>query len=34
MSTGVSCFEPFVWDLESRGVSRIDVRVMIPGIDV
>jgi hypothetical protein len=33
MSTGVSYFEQFVWDLESRGVSNIDVPVLILGID-
>jgi hypothetical protein len=33
MSTGVSYFEQFVWDLEKRGVSNIDVPVMIVGID-
>ncbi len=34
MSSGVSYFEQFVWDLEKRGVSNIDVPVMIIGIDV
>ncbi len=33
MSTGVSYFEQFVWDLESRGVSDIDIPVLILGID-
>ncbi|MCK4735334.1 MAG: hypothetical protein KAT65_22975 [Methanophagales archaeon] len=33
MSTGVSYFEQFVWDLEHRGVSDIDIPVMIYGID-
>ena len=33
MSTGVSYFEQFVWDLDSRGVSNIDIPVMILGID-
>lgn len=33
MSTGVSYFEQFVWDLESRGVANIDIPVMILGID-
>jgi len=33
MSSGVSYFEQFVWDLESRGVSNIDIPVMILGID-
>ena len=34
MSTGVSFFEQFVWDLENRGVSNIDIPVLILGIDV
>lgn len=33
MSTGVSYFEQFLWDLEARGVSDIDVPVLIIGID-
>jgi hypothetical protein len=33
MSTGVSYFEQFVWDLESRGVADIDIPVLIIGID-
>lgn len=33
MSTGVSYFEQFVWDLEQRGVSNIDIPVLIVGID-
>jgi len=33
MSTGVSYFEQFIWDLESRGISNIDIPVMILGID-
>ncbi len=33
MSTGVSYFEQFIWDLESRGVSNIDTPVLILGID-
>ena len=33
MSTGVSYFEQFVWDLENRGVADIDIPVMILGID-
>ena len=33
MSTGVSYFEQFVWDLEHRGVSDIDIPVLIIGID-
>lgn len=32
MSTGVSYFEQFVWDLENRGVSNIDIPVLILGI--
>lgn len=32
MSTGVSYFEQFVWDLEHRGVSDIDIPVLILGI--
>lgn len=34
MSSGVSYFEQFVWDLENRGVADIDVPVLIIGIDV
>lgn len=34
MSTGVSYFEQFVWDLEARGVADIDIPVLIFGIDV
>lgn len=33
MSSGVSYFEQFVWDLEQRGISNIDVPVLILGID-
>lgn len=33
MSSGVSYFEQFVWDLEKRGVSNIDIPVLIIGID-
>lgn len=33
MSTGVSYFEQFVWDLEQRGVANIDIPVLIIGID-
>lgn len=33
MSTGVSYFEQIVWDLEKRGVSNIDIPVLILGID-
>jgi hypothetical protein len=32
MSTGVSYFEQFVWDLEHRGTSNIDIPVLILGI--
>jgi len=34
MSTGVSYFEQFVWDLEQRGVADIDIPVLILGIDI
>lgn len=34
MSTGVSYFEQFVWDLEHRGVADIDIPVLILGIDI
>ena len=34
MSSGVSYFEQFVWDLQQRGVSNIDIPVMILGIDI
>lgn len=33
MSTGVSYFEQFVWDLDKRGVSDIDIPVLVLGID-
>ena len=33
MSTGVSYFEQIVWDLNHRGVSDIDVPVLIIGIE-
>jgi hypothetical protein len=33
MSSGVSCFEQFVWDLQSRGVADIDIPVLILGMD-
>lgn len=33
MSSGVSYFEQFVWDLEKRGVSNIDIPVLVIGID-
>lgn len=32
MSTGVSYFEQLVWDLKNRGVSNIDLPVLILGI--
>ncbi len=34
MSTGVSYFEQFVWDLEQRGVANIDIPVLILGVTV
>lgn len=34
MSSGVSYFEQFVWDLENRGIADIDIPVLILGIDV
>ena len=33
MSSGVSYYEQFLWDLQSRGVSDIDIPVLIVGID-
>jgi hypothetical protein len=33
MSTGASYFEQFLWDFEARGVSNIDLPVLIIGID-
>lgn len=32
MSSGVSYFEQFVWDLEQRGVADIDIPLLILGI--
>lgn len=32
MSTGVSYFEQFVWDLEHRGVADIDIPVLVLGV--
>jgi len=32
MSSGVSYFEQFVWDLEKRGVSDIDIPVLLLGV--
>ena len=34
MSSGISYFEQFVWDLEQRGVGNIDIPVLILGITV
>lgn len=34
MSSGVSYFEQFIWDLEQRGVADIAIPVLILGIDV
>ncbi|HLF25200.1 MAG TPA: BglII/BstYI family type II restriction endonuclease [Anaerolineae bacterium] len=34
MSSGVSYFEQFVWDLQQRGVADIDIPVLILGIAV
>jgi len=34
MSTGVSYFEQFAWDLQKRGEADIDIPVLILGIDV
>jgi hypothetical protein len=33
MSSGVSYFEQFVWDLEHRGISNVDIPVLIPEVD-
>jgi hypothetical protein len=33
MSTGVSYFEQFAWDLHHRGISNIDIPVLILGVD-
>jgi len=33
MSTGVSYFEQFVWDLDKRGVADIDIPVLVLGVD-
>ena len=32
MSTGVSYFEQFCWDLDHRGISNIDTPVLVLGI--
>lgn len=34
MSTGVSYFEQFVWDLEHRGIADIDIPVLILGVSL
>ena len=34
MSSGISYFEQFVWDLEQRGVADIDIPVCILGVTV
>jgi hypothetical protein len=34
MSSGVSYFKQFVWDLEQRSTSNIDVPVLVLDIDV
>jgi len=34
MSTGVSYFEQFVWDLKHRGVADIDIPVLVLGIGI
>jgi hypothetical protein len=34
MSTGVSYFEQFVWDLQHRGIADIDIPVLILGITI
>lgn len=34
MSTGVSYFEQFTWDLKKRGIADIDIPVMILGITI
>ena len=32
MSTGVSYFEQFAWDLQERGISNLDIPVLILGV--
>ncbi len=32
MSSGISYFEQFVWDLKQRGVADIDIPVLILGL--
>lgn len=34
MSSGISYFEQFVWDLEQRGVADLDIPVLILGITI
>lgn len=34
MGSDVPCFEQFVWDLEERGVSNIDIPILVIGIAV
>ncbi len=34
MSSGVSYFEQFVWDLEQRGIADIDIPVLILGVTI
>lgn len=34
MSSGVSYFEQFIWDLEKRGIADIDIPVLIYGVDI
>lgn len=34
MSSGISYFEQFVWDLEHRGIADIDIPVLILGVTV
>jgi hypothetical protein len=34
MSSGVSYFEQFVWDIEHRGSADIDIPVLIMGVDL
>lgn len=33
MSSGVSYFEQFAWDLQARGVADIDIPVLVLGVD-
>lgn len=34
MSSGVSFFEQFVWDLENRGTADIDIPVLVLGVSI